>query len=48
MQKENERLNRAVADLRLGKLILSEAAQGNFSAPGVSLPASMSFTTKTR
>ena len=30
MQKENERLRRAVSDLTLGKLILKEAASGNF------------------
>ena len=36
LQKENERLRRAVADLTLDKLILSEAAKGNvWSAPGV-------------
>lgn len=30
LQKENERLRRAVSDLTLDKLILTEAAQGNF------------------
>ena len=30
LQKENERLRRAVSDLTLDKLILSEAARGNF------------------
>jgi len=30
LQKENERLRRAVSDLILEKLILSEAARGNF------------------
>ena len=30
LQKENERLTRAVSDLTLDKLILSEAARGNF------------------
>ena len=30
LQKENERLRRAVSDLPLDKLILSEAARGNF------------------
>ena len=29
-QKENERLRRAVSDLNLDKLILTEAARGNF------------------
>ena len=32
LQKENERLRRAVSDLTLGKLILAEAAKGNFCA----------------
>ena len=30
LQKENERLRRAVSDLTLNKLILKEAASGNF------------------
>jgi putative transposase len=30
LEKENERLRRAVSDLTLDKLILSEAARGNF------------------
>jgi len=30
LQKENERLRRAASDLALDKLILSEAARGNF------------------
>ncbi|EFO33324.1 transposase [Roseibium sp. TrichSKD4] len=30
LQKENERLRKAVSDLTLDKLILSEAAKGNF------------------
>lgn len=30
VQKENERLRRAVSDLTLDKLILKEAAKGNF------------------
>ena len=30
LQKENEKLKRAVADLTLEKLILKEAARGNF------------------
>ena len=30
LQKENERLRSAVSDLPLGKLILNEAARGNF------------------
>ena len=30
LEKENARLKRAVADLTLDKLILKEAAEGNF------------------
>ena len=30
LQKENERLRRVVSDLTLDKLILAEAAKGNF------------------
>ena len=30
LQKEHERLRRAISDLTLDKLILSEAARGNF------------------
>lgn len=30
MEKENQRLRRAVSDLTLDKLILTEAARGNF------------------
>jgi hypothetical protein len=30
LQKENERLRKAVSDLTLEKLILKEAASGNF------------------
>lgn len=30
LQKENERLRRAVSELTLDKLILKEAASGNF------------------
>ena len=30
LEKENQRLRRAVSDLTLDKLILKEAAQGNF------------------
>lgn len=30
LEKENQRLRRAVSDLTLDKLILSEAAKGNF------------------
>lgn len=40
LQKENERLRKAVSDLTLYKLILKEAARGNFRAPPVGVPAS--------
>ena len=33
LQKENERLRKAVSDLTLDKLILKEAARGNFIRP---------------
>src|ERR1019366_4851769 len=33
LETENTRLRRAVSDLTLDKLILQEAARGNFSAP---------------
>jgi len=33
LEKENQRLRRAVSDLTLDKLILSEAATGNFIRP---------------
>ena len=39
LQRENERLRRAVSDLTLDKLILTEAAKGNFRAPHVAGPA---------
>ena len=35
VQKENERLRKAVSDLTLDKLILTEAVRGNFQAPCV-------------
>ena len=35
LQKENERLRRAVSDLTLDKLILTEAVRGNFQVPRV-------------
>lgn len=34
LQKENERLRRAVSDRTLGKLILKEAARGSEGRPG--------------
>ena len=39
LQKENERLRRAVSDLTLDKLILKEAASGNFQALRATVPA---------
>ncbi len=39
LRKENERLRKAVSDLTLCKLILSEAAKGNFRAPLVAAHA---------
>ncbi len=41
LQKENERLRRAVSELTLDKLILKEAASGNFKAPHVDAPTSI-------
>ena len=40
LEAENARLRRAVADLTLDKLILKEAASGNYRAPRVAAPAS--------
>jgi putative transposase len=39
LKKENERLRRAASDLRLDKLILSEAARGNYCALRAPVPA---------
>jgi len=39
LEKENERLRKAVSDLTLDKLILKEAARGNFCAPTAVGPA---------
>ncbi len=33
LEIENQRLRKAIADLTLDKLILQEAARGNFRAP---------------
>ena len=41
LQKENEQLRRAVSDLTLDKLILKEAARGNFYAPSAVALASI-------
>ena len=43
LQKENERLRRAVSDRTLDKLILAEAAKGNFQAPLVVVLALIVF-----
>src|SRR4029079_11580085 len=40
LEQENSRLRRAVSDLTLDKLILQEAARGNFFAPRVVAPVS--------
>ena len=39
LEIENNRLRRAVSDLTLDKLILTEAAKGNISAPHVAAHA---------
>jgi putative transposase len=39
LEKENERLRKAVSDLTLDKMILKEAAKGNFQAPPAAGPA---------
>src|SRR4029450_10051983 len=39
LELENSRLRKAVSDLTLDKLILQEAARGNFQAPPVAVPA---------
>ncbi len=41
LEKENERLRKAVSDLTLEKLILREAASGNCHAPPAAVPASI-------
>jgi putative transposase len=43
LETENTRLRRAVSDLTLDKLILQEAARGNYLAPRVGVPASSMF-----
>jgi len=48
LQKENERLRRAVSDLTLDKLILREAASGNFKALRAGVPASITFVVSSK
>ncbi|CUH48703.1 Transposase [Ruegeria atlantica] len=48
LQKENERLRRAVSDLTLDKLILTEASKGNFQAPLVAVLASLMFAASSK
>ena len=48
LETENARLRRAVADLTLDKLILKEAASGNYRAPRDGAPASSTFATSCR
>jgi putative transposase len=43
LETENTRLRRAVSDLTLDKMILAEAARGNFQAPRAAAPASTTF-----
>ena len=43
LQKENERLIRAVSDLTPDKLILAEATKGNYYAPLFATPALIVF-----
>ena len=40
LETENARLRKAISDLTLDKLILQEAARGNFLAPRVAAPVS--------
>ncbi len=40
LEAESARLRRAVSDLTLDKMILAEAARGNFHAPRAAAPAS--------
>ena len=48
LERENLRLRRAVADLTLDKLILKEAAEGNFEAPSVAGAVFIMFARGTR
>ena len=48
LQKDNERLRRAVLGLTLDKLPLKEAAMGNFSAPFVAELASIIYLASSR
>ena len=48
LETENARLRRAVADLTLDKLILKEAASGNYGAPRGAASASSTFETSSR
>ena len=43
LEVENTRLRRAVSDLTLDKMILAEAARGNFQAPRAAAPASTTY-----
>src|SRR4051812_40028182 len=46
LETENQRLRKAIADLTLDKLILQEAAPGNFLAPRVGAPVSSTSCTR--
>jgi hypothetical protein len=48
LQKENERLRRTVSDQTLDKLILKEAASGNFGAPPAGGPALIMCATSSK
>ncbi len=48
LQKENERLRRAVSDLALDELILTEASRGNQPAPHIVGTVSKEFATSWR
>src|SRR3712207_3293806 len=47
LEAENTRLRRAVSDLTLDKMILAEAARGNFLAPPAAAPAWNAWTPST-
>src|SRR6266704_1424671 len=48
LEAENTRLRRAVSDLTLDKVILQEAARGNYSARRVAAPASSIYEERCR
>ncbi len=48
LQKENEQLRRAVSELTLDKLILTEASKGNFQDPLVAVLVSIMFAARSK